>query len=261
AHGVVPTARADAISGPLAAGLALLEKSLLEPPPFEPMTTERRFEVAASDYAEFLLLPPLLRTLAREAPKLAVSIRPLAADPFRALVRGDIDLVLGVNRPGSGAPDIQSRHLFDERLACVVREGHPLTRGRFTLARFAAAKHVLIAPQGTPGGPVDDALAARGLRRHTAVTVPHFLAAPHIVAQTDLVLTMASRLAASFATMLPLRILEPPVELPLVAAFLFWHERCASDPAHAWFRERIAEAARVRLSARHSRRRQGRSKG
>jgi hypothetical protein len=63
---------------------------------------------------------------------------------------------------------------------------------------------------------------------------------------------MAARLAASFATMLPLRILEPPVELPLVPAFLFWHERDAGDPAHAWFRERIAEIARVREASRRT---------
>src|SRR5262245_23092781 len=42
-HGIVPTARAEAIAASLAAGLELLEKSLVAPPRFEPETTARRF--------------------------------------------------------------------------------------------------------------------------------------------------------------------------------------------------------------------------
>ena len=139
--------------------------------------------------------------------------------------------------------NVQSGHLLDERLVCVVREGHALARGGLTLARYAAASHVLIAPGGLPGGPVDDALATRGLRRRVAVAVPHFLAAPHIVAETDLVLTVASRIAASFASVLPLRILELPFELPTVRVTMLWRERDHDDPAHVWFRERLAAVA------------------
>src|SRR6188474_2505967 len=43
ANGIVPTSRAEAMLQPLAAGLALLEQSLLEPPRFEPRTLTRRF--------------------------------------------------------------------------------------------------------------------------------------------------------------------------------------------------------------------------
>jgi DNA-binding transcriptional LysR family regulator len=157
------------------------------------------------------------------------------------LQRGDLDLLIGVVRPEAAGPGLEMVHLLDERLVCVVRNGHRLTRGRLSLARFAAAKHVLIAPRGRPGGPIDDALAARGLERQIAVAVPHFLAAPHIVAQTDLVLTMAARIAASFASVLPLRILELPFELPPVRGSMLWHERHTSDPAHTWFRQRLAE--------------------
>jgi DNA-binding transcriptional LysR family regulator len=243
ANGVVPTSRAEAIAGPLAAGLALLEKSLLAPQGFEPATAARRLRIAASDYSEFLLLPPLLGELTTEAPGLDVWVRPFADDSLAALERGDLDLVIGVVGAADRKPAIRSADLLEERLVCVVRERHPLTRGRLTLARFAAASHVLIAPRGRPGGPVDDALAARGLSRRIAVAVPHFLAAPHIVAATDLVLTMAARLAASFATVLPLRILELPFNSPTVRASMLWHERHDGDPAHLWFRGRIAAIA------------------
>jgi DNA-binding transcriptional LysR family regulator len=238
-RGVVPTARAQAIAGSLAAGLELLEKSLLAQPRFEPLTTARRFRIAATDYVEFLLLPRLIGALAAEAPKLEVWLRPFGDEALGEMQRGDVDLMIGVVGSEARKPNLKQRRLLDERLVCVVRERHPLTRVRLTTARFAAAKHVLIAPRGRPGGPIDDALAARGHERQIAVAVPHFLAAPHIVAETDLVLTMAARLAASFASVLPLRLLELPFELPPVRPSMLWHERNDDDPAHAWFRSRI----------------------
>jgi DNA-binding transcriptional LysR family regulator len=240
-QGIVPTSRAEALSASLAAGLALLEKSLLPPQRFEPATHARRFRIAATDYVEFLLLPRFLGALAGEAPNIDVAVRPYSDEALGALQRSDLDLVLGVVGPEEAVSGLQALQLITERLVCVVREGHPLTRGRLTLARFAAAKHVLIAPRGRPGGPIDDALAARGLERHITVAVPHFLAAPHIVAETDLVLTVAERIAAAFAAVLPLRILELPFDLPAVRGSMLWHERLSGDPAHAWFRQRLAE--------------------
>ncbi|HKO89614.1 MAG TPA: hypothetical protein VJU61_00585 [Polyangiaceae bacterium] len=53
-------------------------------------------------------------------------------------------------------------------------------------------------------------------------------------------LTLAARIAASFATVLPLTILELPFELPPVRGSMLWHERHSGDPAHAWFRQRLA---------------------
>jgi DNA-binding transcriptional LysR family regulator len=238
-HGIVPTPRAEALAEPLAAGLALLEQSLVAPPRFEPKTHARRFRIAATDYVEFLLLPRFLGALASEAPGVDVWVRPYSDEALSALARGDVELVIGVVGPEAANAGLQQNQLISERLVCVVRQGHPLTRGRLTLARFAAAKHVLIAPRGRPGGPVDDALAARGLTRHIAVTVPHFLAAPHIIAETDLVMTMAERIAASFASVLPLKLLELPFDLPAVRGSMLWHERHTSDPAHTWLRQRL----------------------
>src|SRR4051794_40811436 len=48
-HGIVPPPRAEALAAPLAAGLALLEQSLVAPPRFDPKTHARRFRIAATD--------------------------------------------------------------------------------------------------------------------------------------------------------------------------------------------------------------------
>lgn len=239
-HGVSPTSRAETIAEPLGAAIALLERALLPPATFEPSTAVRRFRIGATDYAELLLLPKLIATLDREAPRVDVWMRPFGEGSIADLRRGELDLVVGVVSPGDVPSSVRTRRLLDDRLVCVVRRGHPLARGRLTLARFAAAKHALVAPRAKPGGPVDDALAARGLERRVAVAIPHFLVAPHVVAETDVVLTLAERIARHFARLLPLRVLEPPLDLPPVQLSMLWHERHDVDPGHAWIRETLA---------------------
>ena len=133
---------------------------------------------------------------------------------------------------------------MDDDFVCMMREGHPLARGALDVARFAGARHALIAPHGRPGGAVDQALAELGLARRVAVSVPHFMVAPHLVARTDLVLTIARRVAETFAGMLPLTIVESPLSLPTFTIGMQWGERNDADPGHAWLRERLLEAAR-----------------
>jgi len=243
-NGIAPTARARELAAPLARAMSLLEDALVHRPTFSPRTAKNRFQIAATDYVELLLLPALVADLEKRAPDLQVWLRPFAADALDAANRGDLDLVIGVFRGEVDAP-LRSTVLFDERLVSVVRDRHVLANGRLTLDRFVAARHILVAPRGMPGGIVDDALAARGLSRSIAVAVPHFLAAVHLVARSELVLTVARGIARHFADVLPLRILKPPLPLPPSRVVMVWHARHDDDPAHVWLRSRIAAVARA----------------
>jgi DNA-binding transcriptional LysR family regulator len=128
----------------------------------------------------------------------------------------------------------------------VMRRDHPLTKqGKLTLERFAGAQHAFIAPRGRPGGAVDDALAKQGLSRRIAFVTPNFLVAPSVVARTDLVITLASRVAETFARMLPLVMVPPPIELSGFRVAMYWHERRHSDPAHRFLRSELTNAART----------------
>jgi DNA-binding transcriptional LysR family regulator len=105
-------------------------------------------------------------------------------------------------------------------------------------------EHALIAPRGRHGGQVDGALADLGLRRRVVLAIPHFLAAPIVISRSDLILTLPERIARTFAEMLPIRIVDPPLAVEGFAVSQYWHERQAQDPAHAWFRALVAEVCR-----------------
>ncbi len=242
-EGLVPTPRAQQLAPFLTAGLQALDQALLCRPVFDPSTTRRNFRLGASDYAEYLLLPPLLEQIGKHAPLVDVWAVPLRPDQDVQLATGDLDLAIGLPPASDRFAGLHVEPLFEERFVCLVRKGHPLTRGKLTVSRFAKARHALIAPRGRPGGAVDSALEAQGLSRRVCLAVPHFLVAPPIIARTDLVLTIARRIAQAFRGSLPLTVLDPPLPLPHFTVAMMWHERTHADPACAWLRSTMRRAA------------------
>ncbi len=218
---------------------------------FDPATARRTFHVGAGDLAELVLLPPLAARVARLAPGVELFVRPAPDDPGAALASGEVDVVLAPVRSRDPRPLTSGcyyRPLFAETFTCAMRAGHPAARGRLTLDRFCALDHLLVAPRGTAGGFVDDALAAVGRQRRVAVAVPHFLVAPAVVAATDLVATLASRVVAAFARSHRLVMRPPPVAVPGFTMHAIWHERTHEQAAHTWLRDQLAAVAGARPS-------------
>jgi DNA-binding transcriptional LysR family regulator len=126
-------------------------------------------------------------------------------------------------------------------MVCLVRAAHPTVGDRITLEQFCALPHALVAPRGGRGM-VDGLLEERGLSRRIAVVLQHFLVAPFLVAHSDLVLTVAESVAKAFTSLLPLRLVAPPIELPRATYLQFWHQRSHDDAGHKWLRSVVAEA-------------------
>lgn len=72
--------------------------------------------------------------------------------------------------------------------------------------------------------------------RTAKLYVPYFLSLPLVIAHSDLLAIMASRVARTYAEMVPLKIMPPPTKLPAYDTKLFWHERFHRDSANRWLR-------------------------
>lgn len=240
-RGMTLTPRARDIRAPLRRGLAQVETALAPAHPFEPSASHRRFTIAAGDYFAVDFLPELVRIVSTEASGVDLVLRPpdLRADPAR-LEAGELDVLVTVQLP-QGA-QLRTRRLFEETFVCVVRVGHPEVGERLSLETYVRLPHLLISPTGGGSSFVDDALALRGLSRRVALRVPYFLAAPLVVAHSDLVLTAPRRVAENLARYLPLRLLPPPLEVGSFAMHAIWHERDEHDPAHRWLRDTLVRA-------------------
>lgn len=252
ADGLVPTRRAQALRAPLAAALGAV-RALVVPPVFDPATATGAARILAPDFDAAALVPPLLAALRTAAPGLDVALLPRRGDALAALAADDADLALGVyaNAPAG----FRRQRLYDDTMVCLLRRGHPALARPLTPARFAALHHALVTISGEGGGVVDTVLAQRGLARRVVLRLPSFLAAPLVVARSDLVVTMPRRVATEFAAIAPLVLVEPPLPIPRFTVSQVWHERQHADPRHAFLRATIAAvtAAHVRPGAGRSR--------
>lgn len=239
--GLTPTARAKELAEPIRKGLQLLQGALAGSS-FEPATSERRFVIAASDYVELVLLPALLRRLAKEAPRVRLALRPWGlheAPP--ELQRGEVDLMLGFY--GKLPAQHYEQALFEDEYVCVVRRRHPTVKSKLTLAQYLRLSHVLVSAKADGLGSVDRALAALGKQRTIGARVSHFLTVPVLVSQTDFVAALDRRVAEVFAAPLGLKLFRPPLALPKGTIGQVWHEQQNADPGQRWLRGVIAEVA------------------
>jgi DNA-binding transcriptional LysR family regulator len=108
---------------------------------------------------------------------------------------------------------------------------------------------VLVAPGGTPRGLVDELLEKRGLSRRVMLALPHFLVAPHFVAESDLLLTLAERVARRYAPLLDLEVHPLPLPLAGFSVHALFHARTQADPAHRYLRKLLLDVARVEARA------------
>lgn len=240
-QGLELTPRAAALAEPVA---RLLDgaRAIVAPAAFDPATARGRVTIAGVDYTTLLVMPALVARLSRLAPRLDLEIPPLVGDHAELIAADAADLALGVY--DTLPAGFFRRALYDEDLVCAVRCGHPVIAAGLTLERFAALSHLLVIITGRGETPVDVALARHGLSRRVALRMPHFIAAPMLVAESDMILSLPRRLARRIAATAPIEVLELPLEIEPLTVSMIWHERRQDDPAHAWLRRQMAEAAR-----------------
>lgn len=240
-RGMQPTARAEALREPLRLALAALEHAVAPSAAFEPAAASNTWRVAATDYGESTIVLPALAAIRSAAPATRLAVVELAPPRIaRQAEQGEIDLAFHTETEAPAG--MRHRLLFEERYVLAGRCGHPRLKRRPSLSQFCALDHVIVSPNGGGfAGVTDQALAAAGLTRHVALSVPHFLFVMAALAQTDLVAMLPERLVRSNPA---LRCVAPPVEVPGFRMAMLWHERVHRDAAHQWLREQMISATR-----------------
>ncbi|WP_040481417.1 LysR family transcriptional regulator [Vreelandella boliviensis] len=217
-------------------------RAIVAPSEFHPGTATGRFTVATADHLALLLMPELVAKLASSAPGIDLVMPAPVGDNVDLIAQGGADLAVGSFEELPAR--FYSRRLYDEDFVCVVRQSHPIIAEQLTLENFVSLSHLSVIITGQGRSAVDDALAQHGLTRRIAVRTPHFLVAPMIVAESDLILSIPRRLAHRIARSAPIEILELPIEIQPFTPTIIWHERQHYDPAHVWLRNQIVEIAR-----------------
>ncbi len=209
--------------------------------PFEPKTDTGSFVLSATDRIVEVLLKPLDQLLTKQAPHANLYVRAMSGPfaPPRADERGLFIAPATAHR-------VRGEALFTEEYVCILRRDHPLLKGRFSLQRFAAAEHILVAPVGASNrGVVDSALEEHGLSRRVSRVVTSFSLALSLVESSNRIATLPSSFAIARSKLQEIVIRKPPVKLAPIEMQIAWHPQQEGDPRYTWFRGVIRDSARV----------------
>ena len=200
-----------------------------------------------------MLLPAIISRLRQTAPGIDIRVSRLDRhNIYRQLDRGEVDIALGGHLSGTESHYV--RTLFEEHLVCIASRSHPqLADDRWDLARYLSLPHGLYAPaddgsarigRPSPGGNRRPAARRRNLS--------HIVALPAVVADSDLIATLAASVARRFSDPQRVRFLPLPDELAIAPFPIeLIAGRQAHDPALIWLCELIGQIPSIsaRLNA------------
>lgn len=238
---MVPTPRALAMQADVHDVIDRARTLFAPPETVEPHWLSRTFSLQIGDIGMLSTIADRLLTRVRaEAPDVVVRFVGESHEDTHSLRDGSVDLEVG--QTNHVDPEIRVEDLVTERLIGVVRAGHPLTRRRVTVKRFADAEHVVFSRRGRLRGPVDDLLAEHGLRRRVAVCAPTPAGGLFLVRSSDLVGMMPAVMGRYAIEALDLTAFEIPLDLPPLTISMAWHPRHDADGAHRWLRQCVRDA-------------------
>jgi DNA-binding transcriptional LysR family regulator len=216
-------------------------------PDFDPRTTSHEFTVIVSDYAATVLGDHLATVMAERAP--GVRLR-MEAQTYTAVDNAPESLrhVDGMVLPHGFLSETPVLDLYSDDWVLVVSRDNEEIGESVTLDQIAELPWVVTHHQPTAFTPAARQLTMIGVEPEIHVVVETFLPVPFLVAGTRRIAVLPRLVAMRLADAAGVRVLSCPWHVvPLLEAF-WWHPSHRSDPAHAWLREALEEAA-ARVSA------------
>jgi DNA-binding transcriptional LysR family regulator len=259
ASGMQPTARALTMAPQVREALRTLEAAV-ELPTFDPAVSTKQFTLAANDFTTMVLSSPLLKILGREAPSIDLMIKPVTRiDLAEQIDLGRIDVAIGI----FSAPPSRFRTALLFEYDDVLIVGGKRKLGRLDKTTLAALPLVVVSFGGEQEGAVGGFISERGLARRSemydraaleralcesdrppriAVSLPHFLALPALLEDSELAAIVPRPLAKALERTHAIATYELPYATTPLEVRLLWHERLEGDPSHEWLHEILRRA-------------------
>ncbi|MGX9430102.1 MULTISPECIES: LysR family transcriptional regulator [Bradyrhizobium] len=259
ATGMQPTARALTMAPQVHEAMRALEAAV-ELATFVPACSTKQFTLAANDFTTMVLSSPLLKILGCEAPTIDLMIKPVTRiDLAEQIDLGRIDVAIGVFSVPPGR--FRSALLFEYDDVLIV--GGKRELGRLDNAKLARLPLVVVSFGGEQEGAIGGFISERGLARRSemydraaleralaesdrppriAVSLPHFLALPALLADSELAAIVPRPLARVLEQNYAIKTCELPYTTTPVEVRMLWHERVEAEPSHEWLHEVLRRA-------------------
>ncbi|MBB94841.1 MAG: LysR family transcriptional regulator [Rhodobacteraceae bacterium] len=235
--GIAPTDRCREI---VSAASRMLDEmdSLARPAAFDPAETTGRVTISCNAYERMILIPPLVRRMRQDTPGLSLTILTARTHGNRHLLDAEADLVISpVTMTDSG---IYGERLMTDHYVCVMDPANPLVGRPLDRATYLQARHAVVNYGGAWRSSYMLDLDQAGDRLNATVDTPSPAELPGLLTGTDLIATVASRLAGAFGDRV--HVSDCPVPAPF-DIHLYWAARAHRSALSAWLRRALRDIA------------------
>lgn len=237
-HGVIPTPYAQRILPHVQRVLSGINEIPL-PNSITPEQVVRTLTISATDYAQHIIVAPLLRELRVAAPGVRLLVANIEVSSLtKKMHQGQIDLTL--TSDGYVPQGLVTEPLLIERYVCTT--ANQALVPALPLAIESLVQHdFIVTNPALPSihGSADNWLAMQGLQRKVAVSSPSFHMTKQLLLQSDMVAFLPSRLMPCPGLFeIPLQKYPPGYQM--VAAY---HASAKDDQFMLWLLERIKRLA------------------
>lgn len=215
--------------------LPLVDKALKIDEVFDPYLRPRTFRIQTSDYSAIVLHRALAALFALKT-KIKIELVPLPQNAYdRVRDLWNNDFIMGV--PGMGITG-QSQELFTDKYVVLVDKSNArLKKGKLDWEAFTELPHVVYDFGRVNLTPLSRKLFELGFERKPHVTTSSMIPIPAIIAGTDMIAVVPSRLSVRLPEDGPVIAVPAPFGGVEVHQVLWWHESHNYDPGHVWLRQ------------------------
>lgn len=242
--GVIPTPKAEALYQDIRVALSQIRQSLSSQQGFDPNTQQHTFRILSGDYFEFVLLPPLIKTIENNDLLVRFNLNQISEESPKQLIHAQADVLL------------DAFPIDDDRIHCevvsqetlvVVRnkksknKQYPATKKAITAHDFFNTTHAVLPNRGRLL-PLDKILDTPLLQeRKIGVQVTQYIGLLAAVANSEHIATVPKQLAIKYADAFGLDIYDFPIDVPSIPLYMMWSKAFDHDPASKWLLNQLRE--------------------
>jgi len=240
ARGLKPTLKAQEIVGPVREALSVIGRQFATSDSIDLATYRRVFRIIIVDPLEPIMMPPVVQTIAAQAPGIEIECVQANASFADAIRAGEIDLACMVFPVDT--TDLVIKPLGPTDLVIISRRDHPGIKKPLDAQTMLALPQIVVGRElrGLTG--IEKNLVAQNMKRRTPYAAAKIWSVPAMVQQTDLIAFLPRRFAERVATAFNLDIHETPVAMTDQQGYIMWHVNSEHDPGHRWLRESMLAA-------------------
>jgi LysR family transcriptional activator of mexEF-oprN operon len=237
-RGLALTSRGERLRDTVRPHLQKLVDAALAPPTFDPKTSDRTLRLGLSDSSELWLLPPLLRVLEKEAPKMRVVAVPVQFRTVATALANGLDAAVTV--ADELPANVRRQPLFSGGFVCLYDPRHARLR-KLTEKEYFARSHVVVSYNGDLRGIVEDLFRKT---RNVRCSVSSFAHLGALIDGTTMLATVPGLVADQIRAARPhLRTKALPFEIKGSVADLLWPVATDDDEPCRFVRDKILQIA------------------